>query len=143
MRQMLLLQQTMRSRAEEPRRCCTDVPELAALSERPRTATRWTRKLRHATPVAARVFRRSIARPIPENRGPIPVGTSVVTADGEPVGRVREMVIGLSTGEGQLALEPRGAPRSGGVILLLPRRAVHLPQEGAAVLREGWENRVA
>jgi hypothetical protein len=136
MRHSYLLYRAILPQADEVRPCCTDEPEVRGISKTTPALVRWPRKVRHAAPLSLHVFRRSIAQPIRDNRRGVPaIGTRVVTPTGDPVGRVREVLIGLSTGEPTLAIEPDAQGRkSSKVMILLPGHAVTSGKNGTVVM---------
>jgi len=88
----------------EETRCCTDAPRLA---ERPPALRRWSSKLRVAVPSSIRVFGGSVRQPVQER---VPAGTLVRTPTGRDVGRVREVVVALSSGRASYAVDDLRAP---------------------------------
>jgi PRC-barrel domain protein len=111
-------------RERGPQRCCTDEPPAWALQEarreRPVAVTRWVRKLGTAIPATAAAFLGAFRQPV-GRRAPA-VGSRVVTANGQPVGRILDVMVGLNSRRTDYAIAPDGADRDR--VLLLPRGAL-------------------
>lgn len=108
------------SRPNEPStRCCSDEPARVHALDRPLGPIRWTKKLRLAMPGVVSVLRGSFRHPV----GPSTpdVGSSVVTARGEHVGTVTDLMVGLRTGSSRYAV--RIDDGEGHQVVLLPRAA--------------------
>lgn len=108
------------SRRSEPlMRCCSDELTRVDALDRQLGSIRWTKKLRAAMPGVVSVIRGSFRHPV----GPSApdVGSSVVTARGEHVGTVTDLMIGLRTGRSRYAV--RIDDGEGHQVVLLPRTA--------------------
>ena len=130
MPQAYLLYLASRARTQGPTRCCTDEPATDATSSQ--AFGRRTRKLVRAVPLTLRTFRRSLRAPL---RGTAPRrGARVVTADGGAVGRVREGVVFLDSGDTVVAVTPTHPGATVGAVFLLPSKALHTREDGVVVL---------
>jgi sporulation protein YlmC with PRC-barrel domain len=109
------------SRPTEPMtRCCSDEPARVYALDRPLGPIRWTRKLRSAMPAVASVLRSSFSHPAGSSAPD--VGSSVVTARGEHVGTVTDLMVGLRSGRSRYAVRiDEGEGHQ--VLVLLPRAA--------------------
>lgn len=120
------------SRTNEPStRCCSDEPARSLVLDRPLGPVRWTTKLRAAMPGVVSVLRGSFRNPV----GPSTpdVGSSVVTARGEHVGTVTDLMVGLRTGRSRYAV--RIDDGEGDRVVLLPRTAFRMgPDEDVFVV---------
>ena len=122
MKPNILLYDAFMMRNEEIERCCTDMPPVV---ERPSALRRWSTRLTVAVPSSVRVFRRTLRAPR------VPAGTLVRTTEGRDLGRVREVVVALTSGRASYAVHDAGAEDAR--VLLIPRDAVHTAGAHAVV----------
>ena len=122
MKPNILLYDAFMMRNEEIERCCTDMPPVV---ERPSALRRWSTRLTVAVPSSVRVFRRTLREPR------VPAGTLVRTTEGRDLGRVREVVVALTSGRASYAVHDAGAEDAR--VLLIPRDAVHTAGDHAVV----------
>lgn len=133
MRQTFLLYLATADRERARRseaRCCSDEPvgvEVVA----PGRLGRWSRKLARAVPASASAFRGAFGTPL--RLVEIAPGDAVVTTAGEPVGEVRDVVVGRRSGRASVAVEPTTGDAA---VVLFPAEAVHRRERGVVVLRD-------
>ena len=120
------------SRPSEPvTRWSPDGPARSRVHDRPAGPIRWTKKLFAAIPGVVSVLRGSFSHPV----GPSTpdVGSSVVTARGEHVGTVTDLMVGLRTGSSRYAV--RIDDGESHLVVLLPRAAFRTgPEEHVFVV---------